>query len=322
MYAGIEQVMLGDLLREWNDLEAASRHLEEGLRLAEFGGDFVFVRDSYLARARLEQAKGNFDDALNFIHKAESIAQRTMTLHDRILVDVGRVRVWLAQGNLAAAEHWAQTHDLEWAAPLNFLNECALLAWARVLMARGQVGEAEQLLEQLLASAESGGRMGRVIEILVLQALAADVRHDLAGAVVPLNRALALAEPEGYVRLFVDEGVPMAALLDRAALNRSVRLGYIGKLLAAFGPATRLKASPIDKLSSVMRDAAAIAQPLSQREIEILHRLASGLSAKQIAQELIVSIGTVKTHTKSIYRKLDVHSRLQAVERARELRLI
>jgi LuxR family maltose regulon positive regulatory protein len=232
------------------------------------------------------------------------------------------VRVWLAQGNLAAAEHWAQTYDLKWAASLNLLNECAQLARTRVLMARGQVGEAEQLLEQLLASAESGGRMGRVIEILVLQALTADARHDLAGAVVLLNRALALAEPEGYVRLFVDEGVPMASLLDRAAMNRSVRLGYIGKLLAACGPATRFRTSPVDQLSSAVHEAAAIAQPLSQREIEILRRLASGLSAKQIAQELIVSIGTVKTHTKSIYRKLDVHSRLQAVERARELRLI
>jgi LuxR family maltose regulon positive regulatory protein len=188
---------------------------------------------------------------------------------------------------------------------------------ARVLIARyrserveGSIDEAMGLLERLLKAAEEGGRMGSAIEILVLQALAHEAQGDIPHALVPLERALALAEPEGYVRIFVDEGPPMAALLREAAKQR-IAPDYVGRLLAAFGGAggKRPAAQPL-------------IEPLSERELQVLELLGTELSGPEIARELVVSLNTMRTHTKSIYSKLGVNSRRAAVRRAEELGLL
>jgi LuxR family maltose regulon positive regulatory protein len=184
---------------------------------------------------------------------------------------------------------------------------------ARLCLMQGRRGEAAALLQRLLGRAEAGGLMGCVLEILALQARLFLEQDQIAQAMIALSRALALAEPQGYVRLFVDEGPPMVALL-RQAQARGVAPTYVAALLTACGSALQGQApSPA---------APALVEPLSSRERELLRLLAAGLSTPEIAAQLYITVGTVRNHLKSIYGKLAMHSRLQAVERARALGLL
>ena len=157
---------------------------------------------------------------------------------------------------------------------------------------------------------KTGGRTGSVIEILVLQALAHQMQGDIPAALVPLERALTLAEPEGYVRMFVDEGAPMAVLLEKAA-KRGIAPNYVRQLLTAFGKAE--DRPPVNQ---------GLIEPLSERELEVLRLLGTDLNGPEIARELIVSLSTLRTHTKNIYTKLGVNNRRAAVRRAEELDLL
>jgi LuxR family transcriptional regulator, maltose regulon positive regulatory protein len=182
---------------------------------------------------------------------------------------------------------------------------------ARLAMVRGELTEAIRLLGRLLQMAESAGLTGQVIEVLVLQALSFQAQANPPQAMMVLTRAFELAEPQGYVRIFLDEGEPMLALLHHAT-SRGVAPDYLDKLLAAFGTTAQVS-SPL---------AAVLIDPLSEREREILRLIAAGLSTDEIADELVIVVGTVRNHMKHIYSKLDAHSRLQAVERARTLHLL
>ncbi|MFO7683757.1 MAG: LuxR C-terminal-related transcriptional regulator, partial [Chloroflexota bacterium] len=176
--------------------------------------------------------------------------------------------------------------------------------------------EAAQLLRRLLQAAENGGRLGSVIQILLLQALTFQAQDNLPHALVPLERALALTEPEGYVRIFVDEGEAMRLLLEKQSRHQDHPLsGYVDKLLAAF---TQPVAAPTSASSQQKPD---MMEPLSERELEVLKLLRSDLSGPEIAQQLIVSLNTLRTHTKNIFNKLGVNNRRTAVRRAEELDL-
>jgi len=176
------------------------------------------------------------------------------------------------------------------------------------------IHDAASLLERLLHAAEGGGRIGSVIEILALQALAHQAQGDTSSALAPLERALSLAEPEGYVRVFVDEGPPMVRLLQEAA-SRGVAPDSARRLLAAF-PSTGPDGShPSEGRCEGM-------ELLSDREIEVLHLIATGLTNREIATRLYLSLYTVKAHARSIYDKLDAHSRTQAAARSRELGIL
>ncbi len=166
------------------------------------------------------------------------------------------------------------------------------------------------LLERLLQAAEQGGRGRSAIEVLVLQALAHKMHGDVHAALVPLQQALTLAEPEGYVRMFVDEGPPMVALLGAAA-KRTIAPAYVRQLRTDFGTAEDRSPARQDLIES-----------LSERERDVLRLLATDLSGPELARELIVSLNTVRTHTKNIYTKLGVNTRQAAVRRARELDLL
>jgi LuxR family maltose regulon positive regulatory protein len=181
------------------------------------------------------------------------------------------------------------------------------LTLARIAIAQGRPGEAIAALTALQESAEAAGGMGYVIASLALQAVVLRAPGRLDQALLALERALSLAEPEGYVRTFVDEGEPMAALL-RVAASRGIAFKYVTRLLTAFGEGE----SP----------AAVLDDPLSERELEVLRLLAAGLSNREIASELFLAVGTVKKHTSTIYAKLSVHSRTQATARARDLGLV
>jgi LuxR family maltose regulon positive regulatory protein len=190
------------------------------------------------------------------------------------------------------------------------------MAVARVLIAEGQPGEALRLLALLLEASEASGRMGSMIKIMVLQALAFQVQGDEKQALSALEQALFLAEPEGYVRTFVDEGEPMARLLRRA-LTEGIVPSYVSKLLAAFGES----AQPAPPAAQALVDQPLV-DPLTQRELEVLRLIAAGLSNREIAQELVVAVSTVKSHINHIYGKLEATNRVQAAARAREAGLL
>jgi LuxR family transcriptional regulator, maltose regulon positive regulatory protein len=245
-----------------------------------------------------------------------------------------RARVRVAQGELGEALGWAREQGLAVDDDLSYLREFEHITLARVLLARhaaeraeGPLHDATRLLERLLRAAEAGQRTGSVIEILVLQALARQARGDVPAALASLQRALALAEPEGYVRIFTDEGPPMASLLSAiskqgafakqgafmkqgAAAKQGIAPGYVRRLLAA-----------VNKTEDSTPASQGLIEPLSERELEVLRLLGTDLGGPEIARELVVSLNTVRTHTKNIYAKLGVNNRRAAVRRARELDL-
>jgi len=242
-----------------------------------------------------------------------------------------KTRVWIAQGRLDEAHDWAKKQGLSANDGLSYLREFEHITLARILLAKYHgdpsdhvLLEATGLLERLLQAAQAGGRMASVIEVLILQALAHQAHGDLPAALQALNRALTLAEPEGYVRIFVDEGPDMAQLLLQAAAHGMLP-DYTGRLLEAFDlerpPALATANGEVAPARPPVASQPLI-EPLSQRELEIMRLFRTELSGPEIADELVIALSTVRTHTKSIYSKLNVNNRRAAVNRAAELGLI
>jgi LuxR family maltose regulon positive regulatory protein len=235
-----------------------------------------------------------------------------------------KARMWVRQGRLNEAFAWVREQNLSPDDELSFMREFEHFTLARALIARyntdradGDLQAALSLLARLLQAAEAGGRNGSVIEILILQSLAHQAQGDGPRALASLERALSLAEPEGYVRIFVDKGEAVRLLIEIQSRNRDHPLsGYADKLLSAFAqPAATTPKSKIKNLKSE------IVEPLSERELEVLKLLRSELSGPEIAEQLIVSLNTLRSHTKSIFNKLGVNNRRAAVRRAEELDL-
>jgi len=316
---GDSYVRLGEVLREWNDLAGAMDAIARGLELNRSFGLPELIITALIALARTEQGMGDWDQAHAAMREAVQLAESYQVPYLLARATAWQAWLWLAQGDpstgsgqaAAQARRWAQASGLTIDDELSYAREDEYAILARVLIAEGEPGPACRLLERLLQQAESGGRMGRAIEVMALQALAHAAQGDRPQAMITLEQALSLAEPEGYVRTFVDEGAPMAALLRQAA-SRGIMPDYVGKLLAAFEQGREGFPSPPSPL----------VEPLSAREIEVLKLIVAGLSNREIAQHLFVGVGTVKTHISNIYGKLNVHSRTQAIARARELRLL
>jgi LuxR family maltose regulon positive regulatory protein len=304
MYVGISE-----LQRERNELDAASRSL---LRSQELGEQSGFAQNQYrwrVAMARLREAHGDLVGALDLLGEAQPLFMIDFSPNLRPIAAV-RARVVVRQGRTHEALGWARENGLAIDDQLSYVHEYEHITLARVLLASGSLVQSVGLLDHLLQAAERGGRVGSMIEILVLQALACQTRGDTRAALVPLERALMLAEPEGYVRVFVDEGPRLAALLQ-AALTGGIAPGYAQRLLTQFGTG-----------AVESRAAQNLIEPLSERELEVLRLLASDLDGPEIANQLMVSLNTMRTHTKSIYTKLGVNSRRAAVHRAEELALL
>ena len=313
----IETVRIADIQREWNNLQEATATLQGLDRLAEDTRDFTFQRECYVTKARLEQAHGNIESALDALQKAENVARNTQTWRGISPIKPMQARLWITIGNLEAAGQWANVMGITPDSALHFQDEYSLLTLARLLLAQGCSAEASHLLRRLRSFSALAGRQGRVIEIIMLQALARQAagKHDLAAET--LTEALRIAYPEGYIRMFVDEGEPMRSLIARSvsriAKNDPQLQAYTHKLLSAF-PLLASKAGTLEIQTLI--------DPLSERELEVLRLIATGCSNKEIAQELFVAIGTVKRHTANIFQKLDVRNRTEAVRRARELQLL
>ncbi|MFC2023777.1 LuxR C-terminal-related transcriptional regulator [Chloroflexota bacterium] len=311
---GYSYVQLSAVLREWNELEHAVRYAKEGLELCEQWGQVDVLVYAYTESARTLQTSGDAEGALSAMQTGKRIASE-MSPWLGLRVEAGLARLWLAQGDLEAASRWAQERGLGIRDELSLQYLFQSMVLARVHMAHGACDEALQLLERLLEVAESAGANGYAIEILVLQAMAQHARRETDPALTALERALCMAEPEGYVRTFLDEGPPMARLL-RQAVARGIAVGYASRLLSV------LESETGDKRRTTTPAPSALVEPLSERELEVLRLLTTHLSSTEIAQELYISVYTVRTHVKSIYSKLNVHSRRDALDRARELKLL
>jgi LuxR family transcriptional regulator, maltose regulon positive regulatory protein len=309
-------VGMSEVLRQRNDLDGARQHLQRSRELGEHLG---LAQNPYrwrVAMSRIREAEGDVDGALVLLDEAERLYVSDYFPNVRPIAAM-KARLWVAQGKLSEAWGWAREHGLSAADDLSYVHESEHITVARLLLAQGTregadhaIGQATELLERLLVAADEGGRNGSVIEMLVVQALARHAGDDLAGAIASLGRAVALAEPEGYVRVFFDEGAPMAALLKLAAKQRKAP-DYVRRLLAAVVTA--------DGGATVGQP---LIEPLSERELEVLRLLGSDLDGPDIARELTVSLSTVRTHTKNIYAKLGVNSRRAAIRRAAELDLL
>lgn len=315
MYVGMSEVH-----REHNELDAAKQWLRSSHELGEHTG---LPQNRYrwrVAMARVHGAEGDLDAALALLDEAERTYVGDFAPEVRP-VSALKARIWVRQGRLDEAFAWAQERALSVDDELSYLREFEHLTLARMLTARfaadgreHDLADANRLLERLLGAADEGGRTGSVLEVLVLQALAVQPHGDTAPALVPLDRALKLAAPEGYARIFLDKGPAMMALLQAAA-DHGRWPAYVSRLLGA-GPVAR-KTEPRTPTSG-----APLVEPLSARERDVLRLLATDLGGPDIARELVVSLSTVRTHTRSIYAKLGVTSRRAAVRRAGELDLL
>jgi LuxR family maltose regulon positive regulatory protein len=271
--------------------------------------------------ARVRAAEGDLSGALDLLSEAERRYVSDFFPNVRP-VPALKARVWIMQGRFGAALDWARERGLSVDDDLSYLREFEHITLARALVAQYQgeraeraVQQAARLLERLLQAAEAGGRTGRVIEILVLQALAHQALGNGPAALGFLGRAVTMAAPEGYVRVFADAGPSLASLL-RAATKQGTRQDYARRLLAAVSGPERSSAagrSPADQ---------ALIEPLSERELDVLRLLGSELDGPAIARELMVSLNTLRTHTKRIYAKLAVTNRRAAVRRGAELNLL
>ena len=317
---------LGDLLREWNDLGAAERHLAQGMAQVKetLTVDPPTAIRGYTALARLQQARGNAPAALATLDALEQVAERRHFAPHLVTQGAAvRAQLELAQGKVAAAIHWADTMGLSTNDDdLRYPREGEYLALAQVRIAQAHddpqspfLQDVLRLLDRLLRDAETKARIGSALEILVLRALALEAQGNRTSALSTLERALLLAAPEGYIRLFVDEGAPMLALLHHARMHSAVP-GYITTLLAAFGE----QRAPTLPPPSPHPDS--LAEPLTEREREVLRLLLEGDSNREIAYRLVLSVNTVKRHIYNLCGKLRVQSRTQAIVRAKDLNLL
>jgi LuxR family maltose regulon positive regulatory protein len=334
---------LGSILLEWNDLEAAEQSLARAFRQIDLSGiPGVLVE----WQARLRRAQGNLASALETVERAEQLHSAFSPIFAAV-----RAWLWLVQAEddpscLDEALRWARDDvcelvDEERTQPRILFGvpyDAERLILVRILIAQhrmlrsaaptGHLPDTHslrnllQFLDRQIRVTEAAGWTGTLIELLILQALAWQEdalrhRNDASPAIASLERALALAEPAGYIRIFVDEGAPMARLLEQAAA-RGIAPSYAHRLLAALDASVPGEEGGGPPVPHPQR----LVEPLSRRELEVLRLLATELSGPEIAQNLVISVTTVRSHTRSIYGKLDVHSRYEAVARARELGLL
>jgi len=316
---GFAHIGLGNLSYERNELDAALTRLQEGIALLEPWRNLEGLLAGYIGLARTKRAQGDWTGAFEAVDALAELCSTPATQMMAPAAEAFRASLLIEQGNLDAAGQWAATSGLSADGALVYLREGETLIFARALIAQEELNDAIRLLTRLLAAARDGGRGGRVIEVLVLQAVALKAQGRQAEALTALERALALAEPEGYARVFIDQGEAMAVLLSQA----DTLPAYVGQLLVALeNEITAEQRTTEEPALSPGLDQSSLVEPLSERELELLRLIAAGMTNRAIAESLMVSVNTVKTHARNIYGKLGVRNRTQAAARARELGLI
>ncbi|HEX7431190.1 MAG TPA: LuxR C-terminal-related transcriptional regulator, partial [Candidatus Limnocylindrales bacterium] len=300
--ASEEYIGLARIFYEWNDLDAAEQHGQQSLQLARQYGraiDRFVICEVFLARLKLAQK--DVAGAAAMLADIEQSVRQNNFVHRMPEVAAAQVLTLLRQGELAGAAHLAQTHDLP-------------LSQARVHLAQRDPSAALAVLEPYRRRVVERAWADEQLKTMILQALAFHALGERGEAVELLDEALALAEPGGFIRIFVDEGAPMARLLYEA-LSQGVHPGYVRRLLAAFPVDQPEQATPARTKAA----GAGLAEPVSERELEVLSLIAEGLTNQEIAARLYLSLHTVKAHARNIYAKLGVSSRTQAAARGRAL---
>jgi LuxR family maltose regulon positive regulatory protein len=312
-------VELAGIHIEWNDLKKATDLLDEALALCREWGIVQTLNEAYTAQSHLLQIRGDIKDAWDVLEKAREFSSME---GDHSMVNfrlaTQRARLNLAAGEPEKAARWVEGTLAAFLSgeklPAAFVVTLQTTL-ARAYLAQGKAEEALATLEPLLAPAKAAGAFLHVIEVCALKALALHALGDTSTALASLERSLALAEPEGFMRMYLNEGTPMTALLREAA-SHSICTDYVSRLLTAF------EAEKAHSPATLLPRSSALLEPLTPRERDVLYLISQGLSNKDIAEKLVIALNTVKRHTSSIYGKLGVKSRTQAVARARELGLL
>jgi len=321
---GCLMALWGEVLAELDDLDGAIDQARRGAEIAERGGNLTILGYSYIYLLRVLLSRGDLDGAEEIIQKARKLNRET-TLPPWFNSQMAnwQVRIWLERGELEAGTRWVAERgwdtDKSFRPPaaIDYLTLFDYILLARILIAQRQVDKAAGLLESLEEHAENGGRITRLIEILILQAIAYQIEGEISRSMVPLERALAIAEPLGFIRTFVDEGQDMASLLYEA-LSRDISPEYVSLLLNAFPSAKQNQTEPLSSSGPTID----LVEPLSEREIEVLQLIAEGLTNPEIASRLYLSLNTIKVHTRNIFGKLGVNNRTQAVSVANSLGIL
>jgi LuxR family transcriptional regulator, maltose regulon positive regulatory protein len=316
--AGLVHIGMADITYERDDIDAAERELEMGIGLIERTREVGELVRGYVTLSKVKRARGDEEGALEAAREAERVARTSGANLQISIAAAWTARLQIARGDLE--ETVALEQERATNAASGAPQAVDRLTSARLLHALGRHDEALRLLRELREAAEAAGRTGAVIEILSLQALALRASNEKEQGVGTLTQALAMAEPEGFVRTFVDEGPAMSELLSevlqarqRGHLDATGRVStqYLAKLLAVLAQGASANGAN-----------ARLAEPVSERELEVLALIAAGETNGEIAGKLFVSISTVKTHINNLYRKLGARSRTQAVARSRELGLL
>jgi len=310
--AGLAYISLAGLYYEWNELETCLKYLETGITLSKQWMMKNTLNEAYVIFARVRQAQGDTKAALKALKQASDMSGANYALpfitHEAIL----NLQRWIPSGildqSILRAEKFYKNLDLNNKFSSEKLAEAP--AAAHLLMAKGKLSQAEQILEPVLIEVTNSGFNLQVIEIQTVRALLYAKERNQNRAIMALTNALELAQPEGFVRMFLDEGEPMYRLLEEA-YQHGIIPSYTEKLMSLFDPQDEIPSMVLNSMNQ-----------LSDREYEVLHLLSLGLTPKQIAQKLFISTGTVRNHLHNIYEKLAVKNQLQAVQCAKQLKLL
>jgi LuxR family maltose regulon positive regulatory protein len=310
---------LSEVLHEQGNQDSSRECLQKSEALGKYASLDEWPYRFNLFKARIKEDEGDLEGALQLLDEAERLYQRSPVPNVRPVAAL-KARLWIQLGRLKQAMRWSEMCKLSVDDELNYMGEFEHITLARLLVALylddrsdQTIHEALQLLERLLKAAEDGGRLGSVIEILIVQALAHHSRGNTSLAFALLERALTLAEPEGYFRVFIAEGEWMRDLLKQVKTENRKGLNYVRKLLAGFEKTGISLASPSTQ---------PLLNPLSERELEVLRLIAQGLSNNEIGKRLFLALDTVKGHNRKIFDKLGVERRTHAIARARKLGLL
>ncbi len=330
---GLAYAYQADLLREWNRLDEALEFALRGLHLAEQGGyNLVFLGKGYQTLVRIYLSRGELETAQATLEEMRHLPLLMQNPYQQaVLTSVEQVRLWIAGGQRERAVHWAMdlSHQKRTLAPL--ATEREEVALARICLLQQRASEALARLERVLERATAQQRWNQVIEVRLLQAQAYQMNQQKTEALSALTEAVYLAEPEGYLRCFLDEGAPMEKLVSslRAQQQRQGPTQYLDTLLASFSSTSFHQGQPHSELHTAPsgsrlphQSASPLLDPLSERELEVLRLLAQGASNQEIAEHLVVTPATAKFHVSNILSKLQARNRTQAVARARSLGLL
>jgi len=303
---------LGNVYYEWNDLETAFKYANQCISLCRLWGNPDTLIEGHLLLIKLWQAHGDLEKAQEAMREAEILKQsHNLRPGSASHVDHSLVRLWLAQGNMESLNRWARETRIKGDEQSSHsgVRECSLLA--RILLDQGKPAESLKLVDQVLKLADADEHPGQTIELLLVQALAYQATGDATQALGSLQRALSFAETEGYARVFLDMGNPIKVLLQKALTSDDISR-YAGKILTMFD----------EKQDDTSNTRQAMLDQLSTREVEVLELIALGKTNQQIADELVIALGTAKRHVFNIYSKLEVKNRTECVAKARSLHIL